>query len=107
MIKNKRVDKDGRRRITVPFGPSEKEMIEFIDKQCDNQKLKVATYIKKLIRKAMEEPEEQDLTKLLDKYFKNKSVILENNEDKKDVSVNKKTYTKEDQNAVLKFLKSK
>lgn len=90
-------------RKTVSFGPSEKKLYEDFEELCNNEKIKFATYVKKLIKEHLEgSPKNQDIESILDKYFKNKNITLENKNDTVD---NKNSYTQEDKVAVFNFIK--
>lgn len=101
MTKNK--TKEDIIRKTVPFGPSEHDLYDYVVKQCNLEGIKFATYVKKLIRESKDNSASLGslLEKKLDQYFKDKDISISNNPEPKVA----KKYKKEDKQALLNFLK--
>jgi hypothetical protein len=90
-------------RKTIPFGPSEQDLYDYVVEQCNLEGIKFAYFIKRLIRQSKDQPMSVDdkLEKVLDDYFKNKNINIKESEKSLDI-VN---FNTNDISALLTFMK--
>lgn len=90
-------------RKTIPFGPSEQELYDYVVEQCNLEGIKFAPFIKKLIRQSKDKPvaTEKNLEKVLDDYFKNKKVNIESQEE---TTLDIDKISNDDKSALFNFM---